>query len=102
MAETAQLFAQLGCRRVIVTRTDATRRLGGMMAALATARLAAAEFGIKPYLAGGLTAATPATLAHMTLAKSATSAPHPTLLKPRPATSARTAELPFGTETAPA
>ena len=85
MADAAQFFAQLGCRRVIISRTDATKRLGGVMAALATARLAAAEFGIKPYLAGGLAAATPARLADLTLTKSATSAPQPSLM-PRRAT----------------
>ncbi len=83
MADAARLFAQLGCRRVIISRTDATKRLGGVMAALATARLAAAEFGIKPYLAGGLVAATPARLADLTLTKSTTSAPQPGILPRR-------------------
>lgn len=83
MAEAAQFFAQLGCRRVIISRTDATKRLGGVMAALATARLAVAEFGIKPYLAGGLVAATPSRLADMTLTKSTTSAPQPSVLPRR-------------------
>ncbi len=84
MTEAAQYFAQLGCRRVIITRTDATRRLGGTLAALATARLAAAEFGIKPYLAGGLAAATPRRLATLAITKSATSAPRPNILPRRP------------------
>lgn len=83
MAEAAQFFAQLGCRRVIISRTDATKRLGGVMAALATARLAVAEFGIKPYLAGGLVAATPSRLADLTLTKSTTSAPQPLVLPRR-------------------
>ncbi len=87
MAEAAQFFAQLGCRRVIISRTDATKRLGGVMAALATARLAVAEFGIKPYLAGGLVAATPSRLADMTLTKSTTSAPQPSVLPRRAAAS---------------
>ncbi|MGD1934636.1 MAG: AAA family ATPase [Candidatus Phaeomarinobacter sp.] len=89
MAEAAQFFAQLGCRRVIISRTDATKRLGGVMAALATARLAAAEFGIKPYLAGGLIAATPSRLADLTLTKSTTSAPQ-AALTPRRATASVT------------
>jgi len=83
MTDAAQLFAQLGCRRVVVTRTDATKRLGGVLAALATARLAAAELGIKPYLAGGLAAATPARLADLILTKSATSAPQASVLPRR-------------------
>jgi len=77
MADAALFFAELGCRRVIVTRTNATRRLGGVIQALAAARLAAAEFGIKPYLADGLVAATAPRLATMLIDKSATAARNP-------------------------
>jgi flagellar biosynthesis protein FlhF len=97
MSEAALYFAQLGCRRVIITRTDATKRLGGVMAALASARLAVAEFGIKPYLAGGLIPATPLRLAALAISKSATSTPRPTVLpRRRAADTAATADL-FGT-----
>lgn len=97
MADAASFFAQMGCRRVIITRTDATRRLGGVMAALATSRLAAAEFGIKPYLAGGLTPATPNRLAELTLTKSTTSAPQSNLLPRRTTRNSDTNVTPLGT-----
>ncbi|MEQ8747942.1 AAA family ATPase [Pyruvatibacter sp.] len=99
MADAAQFFARLGCRRVIITRTDATPRLGGVLAALAASRLAAAEFGIKPYLAGGLAAATPHTLATMMIAKSTTSPPVPHLMPHRPSSPEHT---PSFTEPTPA
>ncbi len=80
MAEAAILFARLGCRRAIVTRTDATRRLGPVITALADAGLAAAELGIKPYIAGGLAPATPVRLAELITARSTATPPAPTRL----------------------
>ncbi len=101
MAEAAQFFAQVGCRRIIITRTDATQRLGGAIAALAASRLAAGGFGIKPYLAGGFAAATPQRLAEMTIAKSASSAPAARILPRRPAHAKTAAPGPSNLSSAP-
>lgn len=68
-AERAQVFADLGCTRAIVTQLDATRRLGSLMTALAEADLALTEAGIAPDIADGLVPFTTALLAHLLLPK---------------------------------
>ena len=67
MAETAQDFANLGVRRIIVTQLDASRRFGGILAAAEIAELSFAQFSDTPYLARGVSAATPLRLAQMLL-----------------------------------
>ncbi|MDF1847211.1 MAG: hypothetical protein P1U69_08430 [Parvibaculaceae bacterium] len=67
MAETAQDFANLGVRRIIVTQLDASRRFGGILAAAEIAELSFAQFSDTPYLARGVAAATPLRLAQMLL-----------------------------------
>jgi len=67
--ERAQIFADLGCTRMIVTQLDATRRLGSMLAIAEAAGLALAEAGIAPDIADGLLPFTPLLLARLLLPK---------------------------------
>ena len=52
--DTVGLFKALGVHRVLVTRLDATRRLGGILAAALDHGVALTEFGTSPYVAEGL------------------------------------------------
>ncbi len=70
MAETAQEFAAFGVCRMIVTQLDVSRRIGGILAAAEIAGLAFAQFSDTPYLARGVTAATPQRLAQIILERS--------------------------------
>ena len=54
-AETARAFHLLGCRHLLPPRLDATRRLGGVLAAAAAAALALTEAGTGQDAATGLT-----------------------------------------------
>ena len=65
-AEIAQTFAAIGCRRLLVTKLDAARRLGGVLAA-AAAGLALCEAGIGPTIGRGLSPLTAAGLARLLL-----------------------------------
>ena len=67
--ERAEIFADLGCRRAIVTQLDATRRLGSMLAMIEAAGLSLAEAGIAADIADGLLPFTPALLARLLLPK---------------------------------
>ena len=62
-AETARIFAGLGCRHLIVTRLDAARRLGVVLAAADAGDLALAEVGITASIPRGLRRPDAATLA---------------------------------------
>ncbi len=53
-AETARIFARLGCRHLVVTRIDAARRLGALLSAADAGDLALAEVGITPSIPRGL------------------------------------------------
>ena len=53
-AELAQCFAEIGVQRLIGTRLDASRRLGGILSAAADGPLALAEFSHSPEIAAGL------------------------------------------------
>ncbi len=64
-AEIATVFADLGCRRMIVTRLDATRRIGSILAAAFGADIAIAEISVSPSIARGLKTIGPANLARM-------------------------------------
>lgn len=61
----ATIFASLGVRRLIVTRIDTTRRLGGILAAVDAANLALAQVSITPYVAQGLSTINPLSLARL-------------------------------------
>lgn len=67
--ERAEIFADLGCSRAIVTQLDATRRLGSVLAIAEAAKLAFAEAGIAADIADGLLPFTPALLARLLLPK---------------------------------
>ena len=69
MAETTEMFAKLGVRRMIVTQIDIARRLGGILAAAEVSGLAFSQVSATPYLARGVTAATPNRLARLLLGK---------------------------------
>lgn len=53
-ADTAAEFAAIGVRRMIATRGDVARRLGGILAAAEAGGFALAEFGALPAIEGGL------------------------------------------------
>lgn len=79
MAEASEIFAKLGVRRMIVTQIDIARRLGSVLAAAEISGLAFSLASATPYLARGLTAASPGRLARLLLGKFAapTHAPGP-------------------------
>ncbi len=60
--EIARAHAALGARTLVATRTDPSRRLGGVLCAAAAAKLALSEAGIGSDAADGLVALTPAFL----------------------------------------
>ncbi|HEY1506644.1 MAG TPA: GTP-binding protein [Stellaceae bacterium] len=68
--ERAEIFADLGCSRAIVTQIDAARRLGSVLAMIEAAKLSFAEAGIAADIADGLMPFTPALLARLLLPKS--------------------------------
>ena len=62
-ADLAVAYAAAGATLLVATRLDLTRRLGGILAASASARLALTEAGIAPDAASGLLPITPGWLA---------------------------------------
>ncbi|MFO1119812.1 MAG: hypothetical protein U1E38_06825 [Rhodospirillales bacterium] len=73
--ETAASFAQLGCRRMIATRIDVSRRLGCLIAAAAGGRLALAGAAIGPHAAEPPAAVSPMSLARLLLSAAPAAAP---------------------------
>jgi flagellar biosynthesis protein FlhF len=68
-AECAAAFAALGCTRLVVTRLDASRRYGSILAAAHGARLAFADVSSTPSVAHGLEPIDAPTLARLLLKK---------------------------------
>ena len=66
-AEVATAFAELGCRRTIVTRLDIARRLGSVLGAARIAALALAEASMAPTIGSGLEPLSPAVVARLLL-----------------------------------
>lgn len=64
-AEAARAFSRVGVSRAIVTKLDVTRRRGGIVAALSSARISLAHLAVTPFIGGGLVPATPARLAQL-------------------------------------
>lgn len=64
-ADIARAFASVGARRLIATRLDMTRRFGGLLAAAAAGQMAFADVGISPFVADGLAAINPVSLARL-------------------------------------
>jgi flagellar biosynthesis protein FlhF len=52
-AEQGQLFAEIGCERMIAAKIDAARRFGGLLAAAENGKLSFAGCGISPEIATG-------------------------------------------------
>ncbi len=67
-AEVAEIFTDLGVRRVLMTRLDAVLRLGNVLA-VAAGSLSLSEAGITPHIALGLEPINPFALARLFLAK---------------------------------
>lgn len=67
-ADLATAYAAAGARQLVATRCDLARRLGGILAASASADLALTEAGIGPGAADGLLSITPDWLADRLLA----------------------------------
>lgn len=66
-AETARAFQRLGCKRLLVTRLDAARRLGSVLVAAYVARLGFCDLSVTPHVAEGLTAINPVSFAKLLL-----------------------------------
>ena len=75
--EIARAHADLGARTLVASRTDPSRRLGGVLCAAAAARLALSEAGIGSGAADGLVALTPAFLVERLQRKGAITAAPP-------------------------
>lgn len=69
--EIAEIYGEMGARRIVMTRLDVARRLGGLLAAATAGRLSIAEVGIGPNVADGLRALNPVSLARLLLPESA-------------------------------
>ena len=66
-AETAAAFAGVGARAMIATRLDTSRRLGGLVSAMAASRLALLAASASPHIGEPLRPITPVALARMFL-----------------------------------
>lgn len=67
-AEMGEIYAGLGVTRLLATRLDATRRLGAVLAAAASAEAMFSEVSISPHVASGLVAINPVSLARLLIA----------------------------------
>lgn len=67
--EIARIFAAVGVRRLVPTRLDVGRRLGGLLAAAHQGGMAFAEASFSPQVAEGLGALTPRRLTEYLLPK---------------------------------
>ncbi|MGB0694364.1 MAG: GTP-binding protein [Rhodospirillaceae bacterium] len=66
-AEIAEAFADVGATRILATRLDMARRLGGILAAAEAGGLAFADVSINPHVANGLWPIDASALAHLIL-----------------------------------
>lgn len=64
-ADVAKIFTTIGVKRMITTRIDAARRLGGLLVAADVANIALAQVSITPYVAKGLSIINPLSLARL-------------------------------------
>lgn len=64
-ADIAACFAQLGVRRLLVTRLDMARRIGSILAAADAGRLMFCNVSITPHVADGLSPINPVSLARL-------------------------------------
>ena len=81
-AESANAFALIGAKRLIVTRIDLSRRLGAILAAGDAGNLAFSDVSVTPHVADGLTPINPVSLARLimphTMYKMPQESSHPT------------------------
>lgn len=68
-ADLAHAYAAMGARRLLATRLDIARRLGGVLSAASSGRLAFTEVGIGASVADGLAPLNPVSLARLLLPK---------------------------------
>lgn len=66
-ADSARIFAGLGCRRLIVTRLDVTRRYGALLAAADAGEMAICGASISSSIAHGMKSLSPVGLARLLL-----------------------------------
>ncbi len=67
LSDMAQIFSTLGVTRMIITRIDASRRLGSVLAAADGAKLSLAQFSMTPYIGRGLSTMNPMSLSRLLL-----------------------------------
>jgi flagellar biosynthesis protein FlhF len=67
LEDNARAFAQMGCKRVILTKLDAVRRRGGAIAAISSARLSIAQLGLTSSVRSGLAPASAGRVARLLL-----------------------------------
>ncbi len=75
-ADVAATFARLGCRRLVATRLDISRRLGALLGAGDGGRLAFAAASISPHAADAPSPLTPPSLARLLLSTAPSPAAH--------------------------
>lgn len=69
-AEAARAYASAGIKRAILTKLDIARRRGGVVAALASARISLSHLAVTPFIGGGLVPAAPSRLAALLIEES--------------------------------
>lgn len=67
LEDSVRAFAGLGIKRCIVTKLDVVRRRGGVLFAIASARMNLSHLALTPFIGGGLIPATPNRLARTLL-----------------------------------
>lgn len=68
-AEMAEAFLTLGCKRILATRLDLSRRIGSLLFAAQNNGLSLSDVGISPHVSEGLCPLTPKALAELILLK---------------------------------
>ena len=81
-AEAAQAFAELGQLRIIATKLDAARRLGGVLAGAFLGGCLFSAAGIAPQIAGGLVPINPVWLARLLLPEGVVPIDNPKITEP--------------------
>ncbi len=66
-SEIGEAFAAIGCRRLVLTRLDAARRLGAALAAAASGGLAFSDVSLSPHVSRGLRPLDPVGLTRLLL-----------------------------------